>query len=516
MAWRIGILLWVTVLLRFSAVCSAECPEALFLFNTFNQGTAFQNLHNISDKKTPILRAFIVNDSLAENFRSLKSFVGKPLDATRFELEINEVVRDFNRRGFPFFKIMITPMFVSEDSLDLLVTVDNYKEQVTIDTIVLLTDAGISKSFLLGRLKIREGDLFNILEIKEFELKIKRHPFLSLQGPLVTRFSTSGAILELPVKGRVIGSFSGIVGLATNSLTGKTLLTGDLNLSIQNGFKNGELLELSWKRPSQLSQFLEINTEYPFIFGTQYGVTASFELQKRDSSYLKIGSSFHGLVNIGYNTHFSAGIDYNAIDFLVSNFSKKNVHRLLYSAQGNYYWNNNRGVERSNFLEVKVGLGERRLRDSTGGKNILLDIRLIGEYNLNISQNSVLKVSVSFGSLQTKAMLQSEELNLLGGVNSIRGFDEKSLYVKDWAYITTEFHWFFEEKSTIFPFVQSGRYILIPDSFIVTRDFISFGIGTGVNTSAGKLSVYWALGKNFREPLVGRNSKIHIGYRVVF
>jgi len=108
--------------------------------------------------------------------------------------------------------------------------------------------------------------------------------------------------------------------------------------------------------------------------------------------------------------------------------------------------------------------------------------------------------------------LFANELFRLGGINTLRGVDENSIFASFYSLGTLETRFLFERNSSVFLFIDGGYYEQsLVDDFVA--DFpLGFGAGINMQTRAGIFSLNYALGKQFDNPINIGNAKIHIGY----
>jgi len=108
------------------------------------------------------------------------------------------------------------------------------------------------------------------------------------------------------------------------------------------------------------------------------------------------------------------------------------------------------------------------------------------------------------------------ELYRLGGLNSIRGFNEYNFYASEYIIGTLELRVYLNNFSNVFLLYDQSylSYDLEAAAFSDTP----FGIGTGMNlqTDNGQFLLVFALGKSKDQPLDLRYSKIHFGYAATF
>ncbi|HON18223.1 MAG TPA: hypothetical protein PK990_03550 [Salinivirgaceae bacterium] len=481
----------------------SEPPELLISF--------FDTLEN---DKSLIINSFIYSDSSIFGISRLNKYQKKRLNVDSIEQDINSIIKEYNRLGYPFFAITLKPVFISSDSFNIYVVTENYSQRILIDTLVLPLDCKVSKSFVSGYLNLHEGDVFDVMKLQHYQQRIKRLNFLEMNAPLQARFSTGGAILEFPLVARINGSFTGIVGITKSSDDNKTKLIGDVQFSLQNALKHGESINLNWKRPSPQSQFLDLFAEYPYIAGSQYGLVGNVDLQKRDTSLVILRNSLYGVL-YKQSLRFSVGIDFFSSNTLTNSGQGQNTSRRLYSGKISFSPEGRRPHSDGSY-DVKFSLGKRTQADSLRHQSIIFETVLNAEQKIPINEIFGVKTSTSLGTIQSREKLNRAELFTLGGLRTLRGFDEKSLFVRHWIYSTFELHWFFEPQSTFFSYLQLGRYFLGVVDNVVPKNFFSFGLGAEMNLGSGELMVIWANGANWGEKLYLGKSKLHVGYRIRF
>ena len=104
------------------------------------------------------------------------------------------------------------------------------------------------------------------------------------------------------------------------------------------------------------------------------------------------------------------------------------------------------------------------------------------------------------------------DLFRLGGLNTIRGFNEMFFYASHYIIGTLEYRYLFENESQLVVFFD-GSYLGFDINYESYKDYpIGAGAGISISTGAGLLNVIYAVGKSNDQPFNIRYSKIHIGY----
>ena len=105
----------------------------------------------------------------------------------------------------------------------------------------------------------------------------------------------------------------------------------------------------------------------------------------------------------------------------------------------------------------------------------------------------------------------TNELYRIGGLKSLRGFDEESIYASAFSIGKLEYMYLLEQNSFLFAFFNGAWYENKNRSGFISDQPIGFGAGIDFETKLGIMSVSYALGKQFDNPIYFRTGKIHFG-----
>jgi hemolysin activation/secretion protein len=120
----------------------------------------------------------------------------------------------------------------------------------------------------------------------------------------------------------------------------------------------------------------------------------------------------------------------------------------------------------------------------------------------------------SGGFTQNKNLLLND-LFRIGGLKSIRGFNENFFYARSYGSMNVEQRLFFAENSFLMIFADLG--ILENPYFAPEIDKpYSFGAGVNLETGAGIFRFVYGVGKSNQQPLDFSHSRIHFGYLARF
>jgi outer membrane protein assembly factor BamA len=279
------------------------------------------------------------------------------------------------------------------------------------------------------------------------------------------------------------------------------------------------------------TQDLKTRLIFPFLFKTPFGIDAAFKLYKKDSTYLEVNP------NIGIQYHFT-GENYFKVFVnrkqltLINTKGLKNITVLppfadvtssLYGLSLrlenlDYRLNPRKGYS----LTGTVAAGNKTIKKNDDLNPVIynnLTLRsaqysaeLEAEVFVPIKNRSTLKIGTRSAYLHNENLFQNE-LFRIGGLKTLRGFDEESIFASSYYIFTLEYRYLLEENSYLFFFGDGAYYENQSISYTGDRYDTPYGFGAGISfeTKAGIFSINYALGSQFGNPVDIRAGKVHFG-----
>lgn len=172
----------------------------------------------------------------------------------------------------------------------------------------------------------------------------------------------------------------------------------------------------------------------------------------------------------------------------------------------------------SGFVIEITGSAGNRTSTSSDSLTILKDLTYRGEVNAQfyfpLSQRHVLKLSNRSQFYNAPNIFQNE-LFRFGGLTNQRGFDEDELVSTTKSSSIVEYRFLLDKNSHVFAFYDQTWYENNSENYYNDSP-LGFGIGFSFSTNFGVFSISTALGKQFDNPILIRDSKVHFGYIVYF
>lgn len=476
-----------------------------------------------------------------------KQFINKTIDFTRLQQQKEKILSYYENNGYPFATVSLNNIEIMDNKIkgDL----DVKKGPLYhIDSIRIFGKAKIKNLFLQHYIDINKGSIYNNQKLQKVSGRLKQLQYLQELQPWDVTMLGSGSVLNLYLQPKRSSEINVLVGfLPGNTTTGKTQITGDVHLNLKNSLGQGENILVNWQQLQPQSPRLNLGFNQPYIFNSLFGIDFTFDLFKRDSSYLQL----NGIIGIQYTLSInqsakifyqnersyllSGGVDTNSIlitkklppnidvgsgnfginyDFINTNYrlNPRTGNELSITATAGI----KKITKNSNIINLKdpsdPAFDFNSLYDSVKLKSYRLRLVAVGAHYTPLGKRSTLKTAANIGWYQSPQAFQNE-LFQIGGYKLLRGFDEESIYANQYAVFTAEYRYLVGVNSNFFGFTDVGFTQTKFNTVEYSNNFISVGIGLAFETKFGLLNLSYAIGKRNDIKFDIRNaSKIHFGY----
>lgn len=460
---------------------------------------------------------------------------GKPLRYGQVAASLERIVVYYENNGYPFASAQLDSVSVLNGALSAALRVEKNRF-FKLDSITVFGSAKINKNFLHRYLGIKEKMPYNEAAMAAISQKIRQLPFLTETQPQRVILSNKSNKLQLFLDKKSASQFDGIVGILPDANTGKTVITGDVKLKLVNGiFRNGETFDLEWRRLQLQTSDFNGKIIYPFLFGTPVGTDYNLKLYRRDTTFIDINQHlglqyyFGGLNHLRffYRQRSNNLISTSGYQFATTLPEYADIRTGAYGLgvfyeNLDYRFNPRRGVA----INVSSQAGLRNIKQNpaineAAYQNVVLrstQYQAEGSlaWYIGLKGNSVLKLGVQGASVFGSAGVFRNELFRIGGLKTLRGFDEESIFASTYVIPTLEYRFLFAQNSHLLVFTEGAWYENTANRKYVNDRPLSFGAGINFETKAGILSINYALGQQFGNGFDGRNGKIHFGLTALF
>jgi outer membrane protein assembly factor BamA len=478
-----------------------------------------------------------------------KMFANKPIDFTQVRAWEETILSYLENNGHPFAKVWLDSLQLEEDRVSALLKV-NKGPLYKIDSIRLYGNAKISNNYLQRYLDIPNGSIYNKEKLIRINKKIRELTYVEEEKPADLTLLGTGSVLNMYLKQKKSSQVNIIIGFLPNNdqlSSKKLLITGEGNLNLKNALGAGETIGLNFQALQVESQRLNLLYQHPYLFRSPLGLDFLFDIFRKDSSFvnvhLQLGAQYilnanqagklfiqkvqtivnQGAINapliiqtrrlpdVADVNSFNVGVDYefNNTDYRF-NPRKGNEFRIITSIGTKKLRKNNEIVDLKDPNDPGFDFDD--LYDTVKLKTYQFRVRAALARFLPLGgQRSTVKLAVNAGMFQSGNIFRNE-LFQLGGYKLLRGFDEESQYLSQFAIATAEYRYLVGQNSFFYVLADGGWGQDNGQGKKLNYTYFGTGLGLAFETKAGIFNLAWAVGKRNDTEFNLRQSKIHFGF----
>lgn len=487
----------------------------------------------------------VLNDSGFNHFNYFQNrFKGNTFDTfTSFKMA-EEALNYLENTGFPFARVQINNDPVR--SFMNMSVVINCGPYFVFDTMHIDGERVLKSRFMEAYTGIRSGQPYNESALRKANEKLNQLPFLISERPPQIVFIAGGkAKPYYYIKKKKSDQVNGIVGLAPSTTSGSSgtnlVLTGEFVLRLNNLFKSAKMLNINWRSFRARSQELKTAFNYPYVLGKPIGIDMALDFIKFDTLYStlqrQLGLQYYTSGINGFKLFYQITqtnlitVDTNTIRTSKQLPAINAIEIKQYGLSGtfnllDYRFNPLKGwlidftftagsktILRDNVIsELRFGSPSYSLYDSVQLKNNQFQYHLRIDKFIPISGKSTFRLGTYLSQISASRIFFNE-LMREGGINSLKGFNEQSIFASNFNMLEIEYRYLFSANSH-FKLFWNGAYY--EDKSVGNSQYIydwpwGFGAGANIETGSYILSLMYALGKEKGNSFDLRTGKVHFG-----
>ncbi|HEY6063550.1 MAG TPA: POTRA domain-containing protein [Chitinophagaceae bacterium] len=478
-----------------------------------------------------------------------KMFSNKPMDFSQVQLLEEKMLNHLENTGYPFARVYLDSLQMEDNKVAALLKL-NKGPLYKIDSIRIYGNAKISNSYLQRYLDIPNGSIYSKEKLLRINKKLKELTYIEEEQPSNLSMLGTGSVLNVYLKQKKSSQINILVGFLPNNdqlSTKKLLLTGEANIFLKNALGAGETIGLNWQQIQVKSPRLSLLYQHPYFFNSPVGLDFSFDMFRKDSTYLnvnfRLGAQYmlnnnqsgklflqriqtivsqggingpliiqsRRLPSVADVSSLNVGIEYefNKTDYRL-NPRKGNEYRIITSVGTKKLKKNNEILELKDPNDPAFNFD--KLYDTLKLKTYQFQVRAYGAKYFPLGgQRNTIKTAINAGIFQSGNIFRNE-LFQLGGYKLLRGFDEESQYLSQFAIATVEYHYLVGQNSYFYVLADGGWGRNSSQNSKINYTFFGTGLGLAFETKAGIFNLAWAVGKRNDTQFNLRQSKIHIGF----
>lgn len=441
----------------------------------------------------------------------------------------NDILKYCTNNGYPFARVRLDSVQVDGGKLTAKLMVDK-GPLMTVDTMVIRGDAKVTEAYLRNYLSLKTGEPFDESVFRKISVRIQELPFLSEGRSPEIEFTRTTARPVLYLQNKKASQVNGVVGVQPdNGGSGKVFVTGDVRLRLHNSFGKAELLDLNWSNPLPRSQDLKIKFSVPFLFSFPVGVEGDLTLFKKDTVFLEINRQLGFRYFFSGNNSFRLFLGRKTSDMIstkgyeftttlpsFADVSTNSYGLGLQLQRLDYRLNPRRGFS----IDVSTAAGVRTITknakvnaaayDSLDLRNTQYKSELTADLYFPVLRRGVFNVGTVAAWMQAENLF-ANELYRLGGLKSLRGFDEQSINASSFVIWKAEYRFILEQNSYLLLFYNQAWYEDRSKTALFSDTPYGYGAGITFETKLGIFSFTYALGSQQGNPVEFRSAKVHFG-----
>ena len=430
------------------------------------------------------------------------------LKTSDVESFLHTVSNQLDQEGKSFSEVSLKDLKLKDNNL--LATLQiNERNIRKIDNIIIKGYSNVSDRVITYDLNVQKNDLFSSKKLSEISNLTRSLPFVEEIKPPEVLFAKDSTILYLYLKKKSNNSFDGIVSFASNDNNNKLLFNGTIDLKLKNLFDGGENLSVFWNSIGNQKQEFSLSTRIPYVLNSRISPDVRFNLYKQDSTFLN--TEFNSKLQYKINSKSSISLNYVSLtsNNLKESITSNNIESFNRSLFGiGYQYKNSKTTI----------LGQTGFNISFealfGSRNTDIDKSEQHEFNLELSNTFVLNernqiyIRNQTGILLSDFLLENEVFRI-GGVNSMRGFNEQSIFTSQFSYLNMEYRFVTSRTSYLYSISDVGFVKTIND---LTESIFGLGLGYLFSIKKTQVNLGFVLGKSSSSDFDFNNAKLNISF----
>lgn len=445
----------------------------------------------------------------------------------------NDLLRYAERNGHPFASLRYDSLEILSGEISAALNLD-LGPRITFDS-VRLDGNVLKRSFLESHLGLQMADLYDEQKVERTVTILAAMPYLRLTKAPELSFQNEEATLYLELEKRRINRIDGVIGFLPRSGSNNGLLvTGQFDMDLYNPFLTGKYIGIHWTSPQEKSQVLNMIYDHPNVLKSPLSFRGEFDFLKQDTTFTKLdfradldirlgnGSSLAVFTTITSSNLLATGQFTDALSLPAFADIDQNLYGLAFRL--NQLDDPLLPKEGLRF-SMSAGLGNKHINPIAALSNELyqgVDLRSVqyqidlqSSYYTNLKERWNLKLDLRGGFIDNKNLFVNDAYRI-GGLNTIRGFDENFFFATKYISSIIENRFYFESNSYLSLFADFGVLENIVQEKR-TEGFLGFGTGISFETQRGIFNLVYALGTSQSVgPIDVNRSKIHFGFTTRF
>ena len=422
--------------------------------------------------------------------------------------EISEILSEL---GYPFSEISfknlesINPLVISLE-IDI-----NYGAKRNIDKVVVQGYENFPKNFINNIFKPGKNKSLDVDKALAQSNLIDKSRFARNKRNPEILFTKDSTALYLYIEKIRRNSFDGFISFNSDENSGKINVEGYAKISLNNTFNLGENINFDFKSQKNRDRALNSNIYLPYILGSALNLNYGLNLSQRDSTF----TSNENIIDVDMNFRnlragLGFGINNSTVDTEAQNVEDFKSRSINIFSDYKLVDDEDRLIPDLFKISFRFGTGLKEQSSETTNFN-KFSIELYKKFNF--SSKLKFQTKIFREEINSKNLVNNELLRF-GGSNSIRGFDDNSIFTDGYTLLNSSLNFYINDTIYIYTIFDVANYS--NDILNIKQDIYSGGLGFSSVTQNGIVSISYSKGNNWGNRFNLKNAKINVIFAAFF
>ncbi|MCF6349481.1 MAG: hypothetical protein L3J23_00420 [Flavobacteriaceae bacterium] len=432
------------------------------------------------------------------------------IDTQTLPVLFSKLIQRFEEKGESFTQFSLKNITLKSDFITAEIFIKKSNTR-TIDGIVVKGYTLFPKTFIKHHLNLKKKMIFNKNKLNEVSNNLKSISFAEeIKKPQIL-FTKDSTLIYLYLKKKNSNRFDGLIGFNSKEDSNGLEFNGYLDLYLENMFNYGSEINLLWKNNGEENQKFNLAIKTPYLFNSAFSPKGFLEIYKQDLSHINIKTQFEIEYTINSKNKIATSIQNEISTNLLDNNTDavENYNTTFYGLHYSYQSFSNTSLFPIKFYgSLNTYFGNRT---SEKIKTSQTKLAFTSFYNWQLNYKNYLYTQINSGYLISDDYLDNE-LFRIGGNETVRGFQEESIFVSLYNIINIEYRYLTKNNSYFYSITDMG---LVETQTAKNRLF-GFGLGYAFETKIGLLNLNYVLGKSENQSFDFSKAVVGLKYITTF
>ena len=436
---------------------------------------------------------------------------GKLIRFKQIESVSKEITEILSKGGYPFGKVgFINYELVNPTTIKLEMEIQ-YGSKRNIDKVIVKGYENFPKNFIKNIFKPAKSNSLDVDKALSLANKIDKTGFArNIKDPEIL-FTKDSSAFYLYIEKIRRNTFDGFLSFDTDENSGRINIEGYAKINLINTFNGGEKINFDFRSQKNQDRSLNSDVYIPYVFGTPLNLKYGLNLIQKDSSY----TSNENLIDIDMifgNIRTGLGLQTNKSTSEEAIENVENFKSKLINVFSEYIILDNSDQLIPELFKISLRYGSG-LKEQSADKTDFSKYSVELHRKFNLSSKFKLQSSITRRKINSKNLVNNELLRF-GGYNSIRGYDENSIFTDGYTLLKTSLNYYLNDTIYIYTIFDLANY---SNTLLdLNEDIYSGGLGFSSRTDNGIISISYSKGNRWGNSFNLKNAKINVIFVTFF